>query len=83
MPAYYSGRDGDPFTDAVMHATRDCPELQAADGSARPVADETVALLDAVAWCPECASDRATETCAVEKADGEICGRERPCPYHD
>lgn len=24
-----------------------------------------------------------TETCDVEKADGEVCGRERPCPYHD
>lgn len=83
MPAYYSGRDGDPFTDAVMHESRDCPELQASEGSARPVADATVALLDAVAWCPECAADRATETCAVEKADGDICGRERPCPYHD
>ena len=23
------------------------------------------------------------ETCQVEKSDGEVCGRERPCPYHD
>lgn len=23
-----------------------------------------------------------TETCTVEKADGEVCGREKPCPYH-
>lgn len=22
-------------------------------------------------------------TCTAEKTDGEICGRERPCPYHD
>lgn len=22
------------------------------------------------------------ETCEVEKSDGEICGREKPCPYH-
>jgi len=23
------------------------------------------------------------ETCDVEKSDGEVCERERPCPYHD
>lgn len=23
-----------------------------------------------------------SETCDVEKADGEICGRDLPCPYH-
>lgn len=23
------------------------------------------------------------ETCTVEKADGDVCGRELPCPYHD
>lgn len=22
------------------------------------------------------------ETCQVEKSDGDICGRELPCPYH-
>jgi len=30
---------------------------------------------------PEDLSD--TETCDVVKADGEVCGRERPCSYHD
>lgn len=25
----------------------------------------------------------ADETCTTVKADGEVCGRERPCPYHD
>jgi hypothetical protein len=25
----------------------------------------------------------AVETCDVVKSDGEICGRDRPCPYHD
>lgn len=56
MPAYYSGRDGDPFTDAVMHESRDCLDLEAAEGSARPVADDTVALLDSVEWCGKCSS---------------------------
>lgn len=23
------------------------------------------------------------DTCTVEKADGETCGRDLPCPYHD
>lgn len=23
------------------------------------------------------------ETCEVVKADGDVCGRELPCPYHD
>lgn len=24
-----------------------------------------------------------TETCDVVKSDGDVCGRELPCPYHD
>ena len=23
------------------------------------------------------------ETCGEVKSDGEVCGREKPCPYHD
>jgi hypothetical protein len=23
------------------------------------------------------------DTCETVKSDGEVCGRERPCPYHD
>lgn len=23
------------------------------------------------------------ETCEAEKSDGEVCGREKPCSYHD
>lgn len=29
------------------------------------------------------AKDEDVETCDVEKSDGEVCGREKPCPYHD
>lgn len=25
---------------------------------------------------------RVTETCDTVKTDGEVCGRELPCPYH-
>lgn len=24
-----------------------------------------------------------SDTCETVKGDGEVCGRERPCPYHD
>jgi len=26
---------------------------------------------------------RLAETCDVVKSDGDVCGRDRPCPYHD
>jgi hypothetical protein len=26
--------------------------------------------------------ETVSETCAVEKSDGEVCGRELPCRYH-
>ena len=26
---------------------------------------------------------RVDDTCDVVKSDGDVCGRERPCPYHD
>jgi len=26
--------------------------------------------------------DTPTETCTATKNDGEVCGRELPCPYH-
>jgi len=28
-------------------------------------------------------SSPEAETCEVEKSDGEVCGREKPCPYHE
>jgi len=32
-----------------------------------------------------CDSDalRVSETCEVVKDDGDVCGRDRPCQYHD
>jgi hypothetical protein len=27
--------------------------------------------------------DEDTDTCSVVKNDGDVCGRELPCPYHD
>lgn len=49
--------------------TVDVPER-----AAREWADRYGLGLDAI---------RVTETCEVVKSDGEVCGRERPCPYHD
>lgn len=28
------------------------------------------------------AADETAETCDVVKTDGEVCGRDLPCPYH-
>jgi hypothetical protein len=28
-------------------------------------------------------AEGSVETCEVEKSDGEVCGREKPCKYHD
>ena len=28
-------------------------------------------------------ADSGEDVCQVEKSDGEICGREKPCPYHN
>lgn len=72
---YYRGRSGDSFTDATIHADADCcpdPTRPIADSSLRSDAD----------FCPDC-TDASSGTCEVEKSDGEICGRERPCRYHD
>lgn len=80
MAYYYTGRSGDPFVGATVHANRDC-----ADDPTRPIANSTVESAD-VDLCPECTDggygDDA-DTCQAELSDGGICRRERPCPYHD
>lgn len=30
----------------------------------------------------EADADSGGETCTTVKSDGEVCGRELPCPYH-
>jgi hypothetical protein len=72
---YYTGRSGDRFTDATIHADRACcPE------PSRPIAESS--LRSDADFCPDC-TGASSDTCEVEKSDGEICGRERPCRYHD
>ena len=85
MTYHYAGRSGDPFVGATILASDDCAALS--EGVlVRPIADATVDSLDdeAVDWCPTC-TDRGEpgpETCETVKSDGEVCGRELPCPYH-
>jgi len=48
--------------------------FHATEADVRPLADAyDVALSDL----------RVADTCDEVKADGEVCGRDRPCPYHD
>jgi len=94
MTHYYSGRNGDSFTDATIHGSKHCSELEE---PIRPLADSTVESIEADR-CPECAGGVQTEsessddesneteepgTCEVVMSNGDVCGRERPCGYHD
>jgi len=63
-------------TDDTYHDRRRCRRLHATGGRIRPT--ENTDSLDA---CPHCVDGLGT--CEVEKSDGEVCGRDRPCPYHD
>ena len=47
---YYYG--GGPFSDATVHRSKDCPELE----TPRPLSDSTVEDINADR-CPECAGD--------------------------
>lgn len=84
---YYAGRDGDSFTDATIHTDQACADGEREDASARPISGASLSDPD---LCGECAGGDTTDddggdggVCTVTKSDGEECGRERPCPYHD
>jgi len=81
MTNYYSGTSGDPFTEATIHTSDDCEVLADEPGNVRPIAESSTDT-GGLSWCSECATD-SPETCDVVKGDGDVCGRERPCPYHD
>jgi hypothetical protein len=115
MPYYIAGVSGEAFTDATLHTTRDCPEL---DDPSRPLAESSAGEENGV--CGECvanavqgalsdanagggespeieakpgeticscdvgdACDLCFGRCPAVKQDGAVCGRDRPCPYHD
>lgn len=77
-PQYYAVRETDSFADVTLHADRSCP-----DGPVR-AAPQSVAGEP----CPACTDagagdeDEEPETCQTVKNDGDVCGRELPCPYH-
>ena len=52
-------------------------EYHFAPGDAQTVADDVAARLT-----ERDDFEAVTETCSVEKSDGEVCGRELPCRYH-
>lgn len=55
-PYYYSGRSGDSFVDATIHADGDCHHLQNASGSARPINESSIANTDGLELCGSCVS---------------------------
>ena len=79
---WYEGSSGESPS-GPYHTRRDCDDL---DGEIRPIAESV--LPEDAERCGLCTplesgSDGGGETCTVEMNSGEICGRDRPCPYHD
>lgn len=79
--------------DAPVPAAVACPDGETrhpdSDGAVEAPEDVAVALADAWADCygvppdgllPH--GDDEPDTCDTVKHDGEVCGRELPCPYH-
>jgi len=55
-----------------------------ADGCFETDADDAVARLARVhGFEVDALRVDTADTCDTVKSDGEVCGRERPCPYHD
>jgi|APHM01.1.fsa_nt_gi hypothetical protein len=67
-PAAVTGPDGRDYA-VADDGTIECP------------ADVAAALRDA--WADRYEGWSPTDTCEAVKDDGEVCGRERPCRYHD
>lgn len=62
---------GDDAVRALADAHDTTPEALRVDGDADADAED------------DADADGTTGTCDVVKGDGEVCGRDRPCPYHD
>jgi len=91
MTYYLSGESGDSYLGATIHHDEECDDLEAAPGHTRPVGEASIDAHEAeVEFCEACepvgngsADGGDAGTCDVVKNDGEVCGRDRPCPYHD
>jgi hypothetical protein len=76
--------------DAPVPAAVTCPDGETrrpdSDGVVKAPKDVAVALADAWADCygvpPDGLLHADPATCDTVKHDGEVCGRELPCPYH-
>lgn len=58
----------------VLHAEGDAGP----DAGTETDADGAICTCDVGEACDRCGGD-----CPEVKTDDEVCGRERPCPYHD
>jgi len=80
MDTYYAAvGSGNSWTGATLHIERDCT-----DEHLTPLSADAIDV-EACEFCPDCAGGggEPTGTCDVVKGDGDVCGRDRPCPYHD
>lgn len=68
---------GDTY-DCGDGAAFDVPEREARSLAARYGVD-----VESIAADDDTAESDDSGPCEVVKTDGEVCGRERPCPYHD
>lgn len=74
----------------TYHRTRTCRRLHTERGRINRV-DDTEGMTACPVCLPDDGDDDAEDgagggtagTCEAKKTDGEVCGRERPCPYHD
>jgi hypothetical protein len=77
---YINAESGDRIRGRTVHEVRECAD-SAGDGCAHPIGDSHV---DAESdYCPDCTDAAESDLCEAVKSDGEVCGRSRPCRYHD
>lgn len=76
--------DYDPYPNAETTVYRYTGTGLHLPSGATVTAGETVALPDRAATpFVDTLETAYAGTCEAVKSDGEVCGRERPCPYHD
>jgi len=69
------------YTGGNGYYIRDGPDFDNA-GDEADVGERTADRLCARGGFERVETDDGPDTCQTVKADGEVCGRELPCPYH-
>lgn len=83
MPRYRHPRADDGHPPAQIHVSRGHKAAVADDGTFEAPAPVAEAIArDHGVDVSEMAVGDDTETCDVVKQDGDVCGRDLPCPYH-